>query len=469
MVPTVSEHLYPVISNIRQLLDNGLAESLDNALTDATTQRDHLLSPSAKNGLSTLDNLPNWLKTAYTAFQKITTPELRNREHRYLNGHLVDISSVETERSQPRGLRLCTGSVTTAFWVNLVIACDGPTSNDSPDDLIANRSPKSKNQLPNAMQDLSALTEFYRPIRIGDPNLIHAKSVGRSEGYFDRTVVLANPLLEEVKQALDVLMHWVSINATDPEFEFFQINLIYSGHAYRGESLGNSNLFLGTAKVSTKTLLESFLASTVRHDVKCPHATVGVFLDCCYSAAVARDFVVHLQNMQDEAWRASSRPLYACSKLYCSSLDDEESFDEIGLGHSYFVAAYLRENSLGKTSRRWPLLHEIAPRTTFAQNPVLFSFADGGMHIRFPSLQLLKKELKDALQSEELGERALRELILLHNLRSTPDGFIDIHSMDFELAKLREVRKIITSLENRAPASEIGVPSYEERVHYWLF
>ena len=465
----MSQHLYPVISNIRQLLDNGLAESLDNALTDVTTQRDHLLSSSERDGLSTLDKLPHWLQTAYASLQKMTTPEVKNREHRYLNGYLVDISSVETEQSQPRGLRLCTESVTTAFWVNLVIACDGPTTNDSPAGLIANRSPKSKNQLPNALQDLSALSEFYRPMRIGDPDIIYAGSVGRSEGYFDRTVVLANPLLDEVKQALDVLMHWVSINAADPEFDFFQINLIYSGHAYRGESLGDSNLFLGTAKVSTKTLVESLLSSTVRHDVKCPRATVDVFLDCCYSAAVARDFAVHLQNMQDEAWRASNRPLYACSKLYCSSLDDEESFDEIGLGHSYFVAAYLCENSLGKTSQRWPLLHEIAPRTSFAQNPVLFSLADGGMRIRFPSLQLLKKEFRDAWQSEKLGEKALRDLILLHNLRPSPDGFIDVHPMDFELAKLREMRKTITSTENRTPASKIRVPSYEERVHYWLF
>lgn len=469
MVPTVKQHLYPVISNIRQLLDNGLAESLDNALSDVTTQREHLLASSERNGLSTLNKLPQWLQESYAALKKMTTPEMRNRKIRHLNGHLVDISGVETERSQPLGLRLCTESVTTPFWINLVIACDGPATNDSPARLVTNQSPKSRNQLPNAMQDLSALSEFYRPMRIGNPNLVYAGSAGRSEGYFDRTVVLANPLLEEVKQALDVLMYWVSINAADPEFDFFQINLIYSGHAYRGESLGESNLFLGTEKVSTKTLVKSLLASTVRHDVNCPRATVGVFLDCCYSAAVARDFVVHLQTIQDKTWRSSSRPLYACSKLYCSSLDDEESFDEIGLGHSCFTAAYLRENSSEKTSKRWPLFHEVAPRTSFAQNPVLFSLADGDLCIRFPSLQLLKREFKDLWQSEDLGARALRDLILFHNLSPSPEGFIDVHPMDFELAKLREMRKIITIPENRALASEVRVPSYEERVHYWLF
>jgi hypothetical protein len=465
----VSQHLYPVISNIRLLLDNGFAESLDNALTDEIPQRDHLLSHSERKSLSALDKLPHWLEAAYAAFQKMTTPELRVRKQRYLNGHLIDISSAKTKRTQPRGLRLCTESVTTAFWVNLVIACDGPATDDSPPGLVANRSSKTNNQLPNAMQDLAALSEFYRPVRIGDPNVVFAGSAGRSEGFFDRTVVLANPLVREVKQALDVLMHWVSINSNDPEFDFFHINLIYSGHAYRGESFGESNLFLGTAKLSTKDLVEGLIASTERQDVRCPRATVSVFLDCCYSAAIARDIVVHLQNMQDEAWRASSRPLYACSKLYCSSLDDEASFDEIGLGHSYFVAAYLRENSLGKTSTRWPLLHEIALRTSFAQNPVLFSLADGGMRIRFPSLQLLKNECKDAWQSEELGETALRDLIRLQNLRPSQDGFLDVNPVDFELAKLREMRKAITGSENRATAPEIRVPSYKERVHYWLF
>jgi hypothetical protein len=464
----VSHHLYPFISNNKQLLDSGLAESLIEALSDVITQRDHLLLPSEKKPLSTLDQFPHWLQTLYIALQKMTSQELKYREYRYLNDYLIDTSSARSKQSHPRGLRLCTESTTTAFWVNLVIACDGPATDDTSPESLADRSSKSKNQLPNAMQDLFALSDFYRPMRIGDPNLVFERSLGRSEGYFDRTVVLSNPLLEEVKQALDVLMHWVAVNASDPEFDFFQINLIYSGHASCGKSLGDSNLFLGTEKVSTKTLVESLLASTVRYDVICYRANINVFLDCCYSAAVARDLIVHLQTMQDEAWRASRRPLYACSRLYCSSLDDEESFDEIGLGHSYFVAAYLQENSLEKSSRRWPLLHEIGSRTDFTQNPVLLCLSNDGIEVRFPSLQLLKKELKESWEPEDL-ERVLEELILLHNLKPSPDGFIDVHQIDLVLAKLKELRKVIAIPKNRAPVSQMRIPSYEERVQYWLF
>jgi hypothetical protein len=320
------------------------------------------------------------------------------------------------------------------------------------------------------MNDLFALAEFYRPMRIGDPFIAYPDSVGRSEGFFERTVVLANPSVEEVKQAFDVLMHWIGVNSSDPEFEAFQINIAYSGHADCGDSLGQSCLFLGDIRLPTKSIVEYLLASTERQDVRVGRATVNVLLDCCHSAAVARDLMVYLQAMQDQAWRASERPLYACNKLYCSSLDDEESFDEVGLGRSYFVAAYLRENSRSRMPSKWPFLHDVGSRTAFAQNPIMISVEPGGgLRIRFPSSQLLKEEFKTAAFSPELQTRALQDLIATHHLQPTPDGYFDVHPIDFQLATFKLVRQTVTNPDSRTAAARIPPPSYEERIHYWVF
>ena len=466
-------HLSGIASNIQSVLDSGVVQSLEEALNDKIPERAR--NPSgqsiSKHGTwnklkyGTWGKLPQWLKTLYL---RVESPELQAMNVVRRRGESLDVALSETKKAHPRALSLIMGEpLKSAFWINLVIACDGPVGSATVPTSVDLAS-KSRSQLPNALKDLSAMSEFYRPIMVGNHHIQIPGSISRSEGYFNRTVILANPSPEEVELALDVLLHWVLINSGDLEFERFTFNFFYSGHANQGDSPGQSCLFLGNTRFYTESLVERLLASTSRWNIIAQGAKVNIFLDCCYSAAVARDMMVHLQAKQDTKWRESTKPHYICGMMHCSSLDDEKSFDKPGLGHSFFVAAFLRENSSGKASKRWPHLHEIGSRTNFRQSPVLIN-VQNKMLTRFPLRQLAKPEVKRELQSEELKAQAVQNLIQLHKLQPTSDGYIDMHQIDYILASLKLEREVIKNPNNQLEASEIKVPLFDERVHQWLF
>lgn len=275
----------------------------------------------------------------------------------------------------------------TAFWVNLVIGCEGPRV-DSRDGTTAAR------PLVNALRDLYAMRSFYQPAAIGDARIASPGSVGRSAGFFSHTVWLANPDRKQLQQAFDSIGHWLAINGDDPEFQDFQLNIFFSGHGMGGPIPGDSGVWLRDGLHDTTAFVDQMLDQTARHNIAAERWQTTLFLDCCHAAAVGRDFAGALLGAAATPGRIQGIGEMAMRLLLLSSLHDESSFDmPRANANSFFTAGYLRENSARTTPRDYAPMADIARRTEGAQHPVLLSLSERSS-LRFPAFDLLGPDAK---------------------------------------------------------------------------
>jgi Caspase domain len=288
----------------------------------------------------------------------------------------------------PRTVRMCGFDPRdTAFWINLVIGCDGPSATLQ-DGSMASR------PLANALSDLFALRSFYQPAAIGGADVIYPMSVSRSAGFFSHTICLANPDLAQLQEAYDSIGHWLMINGNDPEFRNFQLNFFFSGHGGGGSIPGDSGICLSDGVHYTTDLVNLMLERLSRYNISAARWQNTLFLDCCHAAAVGRDFVGTLLGTAGIPGRLKGVGELAMHLMLLSSMHDESSFDMPLAGtNSFFTAAYLRENSARSTPRSYGTMADIALQTQGRQHPVLLRLGET-YSLRFPAFALIDSDAK---------------------------------------------------------------------------
>lgn len=370
------------------------------------------------------------------------------------------------KRHHPKSIRLCGfDGLSSPFWVNLVIA-SGTAQAENGGNIALKGTPLSKacGALPNSLRDLFAMRDFLQPTRVGETSIIYPSSFMRSHGYFSHTVWLGSPDRAALDEGLASIGHWLSVNAGDPEFQDFRLNIYYSGHGSPGDSAGDSRFVFDKIELRTVELVAALIKAFVDHRIFADQGTISLSFDCCYSAALIRDFVIALRDIQSQAVGLGIRNL-ACRTLFASSMGDEESFDEAGLENSYFTSAYLAENSAVRALPLWPTLQEVPLRSRMRQHPMLLRIEPkdkGGSTMRFPVLNLInddaKKELLDA-SSEGAILRARAEGLVRE------DGFIE--QIDFLMCKAGFLRDNWGDALYRQIASEKPQIGYDARRTKW--
>jgi hypothetical protein len=341
---------------------------------------------------------------------------------------------------------LVKGAYDRIFWANLIIACDGPDRADR----TATRSASYERRyakLEFARNDLDAFLEYYKPIQRGDPNRVDGRDL-KSPGFFDCTERLFNPREADLDSAVSRIRQWVEINASDPEFVSLQINLMFAGHGDVDTDQGAVVIAdgpLSAARLAKRvlTILDGLdqIKSTCRFDL---------YLDCCHSAAIARDLYEEVYALQEAGY---SGPAIGFGKVYCACLDDEASAERYDLRHGLFTFAFLNE-----MSRRVPDgprdlsigLRDLGWFTTRGQHPIQLDFThpkqfpgDVEPRPRYPCLALL-----DQNQSAEVGQRAqqaaLRDIIAMRQGRG---GELLLNPIDLVARAGRYIRDACAPIE----------------------
>ena len=367
-----------------------------------------------------------------------------------------------SRRHHPKEIRLCGfDDESTAFWVNLVIGCNG--IGDYPPGLAKGEGvSKALGTLQNALRDLDSMRDFYQPTRVGELELVFERSYMRSAGCFAHTIFLADPDRARLATGLASLAHWLSVNGGDPEFYTFQINIFFSGHGDRGVSSGDSQMILSDGPLHTFELVDNLIDALVKAQVFADGGRIRLFIDSCHSAAIVRDFFVRLRDTQMLTGGLGVRNV-ACTDLLASSLFDEKSFDEEGLGNSRFTAAYLRENSARAVKRRYPGFWELPARSGGEQHPLLLRIEDdGGILIRFPALSALPPAERERVQ-DGLGAAAV-ERAEATGRRQRRDGTFEV--IDLLLCQAECLRERCAPYIN-ARARDTLVVDYCERRTKW--
>ena len=320
---------------------------------------------------------------------------------------------------EPRVSSILLGDYDRVFWVNLVIACDGP------DVLQAAGTaplPRSFGKLDNTRNDLTAFRRYYTPTRIGDPGLVFPDRVGRSPGYFDHTEMLENPTTEQVDLAIARLREWITVNSTDPEFVSVQINFMFAGHGYANPN-GDSGIVISDGPLSSATLGEKILGIVPAAATPGSPNRLDLYLDCCHSGAIAKD-LCHTVSSKQERMPEAYKSKLGFGKVYCSCLDDEISLEVSKLGHGLFSFAFLHE-----FSRKIPEgaaeanigLRDVGWYSNRQQHPFLVTFIRSHassnteaslkhFQFMFPSLRLLSESRLIELSSEAWN-RAMKDTI----------------------------------------------------------
>ena len=382
----------------------------------------------------------------------------------------LEFPVVESNRHHPRAVRLCTSNNDeTAFWVNFVMACSAGAKK-TPKKQDGARS-KEYGTLPNAVHNLTALRAFYEPMRVGDPSIIIPGSAWRSAGYFAHTMLLSDPDRDAIDLAFDSTCHWLNVNAADPEFDSFQINLFFCGHGGAGNAEGepaardNSYIVLADGEMPITAYVDKLLDRFVETKVQASFCRINLFLDCCFSSAIARDFIVTLRRRQSERKQELLIGNIFCGSIHCSSLGDEKSFDHSKLDYSCFVSAYLRENSAAAIASQHPTMSAVSDWTDHRQHPVLLRNENGGMRLRFPTLYRFDAALK-AGQPWNLDDVALFKAYPAWFLQGRPvTGNIDLEYMDAVMLRAQLMREFCKlNWEKRTTKPEI---EYADRTVHW--
>ncbi|MBR1127382.1 hypothetical protein [Bradyrhizobium iriomotense] len=374
----------------------------------------------------------------------------------------------DRKRHHPRAVQICGWDpMATPFWVNLVIAADGigtdPDVKGKAELAKGTSVTKAYGSLPNAIRDLHALRFFYNPHRYGASYLVYPNGVGRSAGYFSHTVWLANPKLEQVNTGIESVCHWMDINSADPEFKSVQLNIYFSGHGSPGDAAGGSYVVIRNGRLRTETIVQTFLDVLSRYRFDGENLRISLFIDCCHAAAVAADFRTHLLNEHTARLRELPFRTIWCRSLFCSSLRDEQSFDEVGLKNSYFTAGFLKENSSKPVPKAYPDLTQVSIRSTGRQTPVLIRWKrpEDTPEVRVPAMRAVPDDKKQDLMRPEVAEPAVLQIA---EATGRGDGSGGINLSDYVMCLAEYMRSVSSPYISHFV--EASVP-YEKRRSRW--
>ena len=377
----------------------------------------------------------------------------------------AEIQITDRKRHHPRRVQICgSDPMATPFWVNLVIAADGIGTAPAVK-TMAKGTPVSKAYcpLPNAIRDLHSIRFFYNPHRYGSPYVANTTGAGRSAGYFAHTVWLANPKLEQVNTGIESACHWMDVNSQDPEFKSVQLNIYFSGHGSPGDAAGESYIVVREGHLRTDTIVRTLLDALSRYRFDGENLRITLFVDCCYAGAVAADFRTHLFNQHTARLHELPFRTIWCRSLFCSSLRDERSFDQVGLNNSLFTAGFLKENSSKPVPKTYPDLTQVSVRSEGRQTPVLIRWKrpEDTPEVRVPALKAVPEDKK-----QELLQPAVAEAAILKIAKATGrlDGSGGMNLSDFVMCQAEYMREL--SLPYLPDFAGAPVP-YEERRSRW--
>jgi hypothetical protein len=316
----------------------------------------------------------------------------------------------DNQKHEPREMRLIKGPYDRVFWVNLIIACDGPDTIKEDEEMVS----RNFGKLEHAKNDLDAFLSFYQPMRIGDPTFVYPASVGRSPGYFALTRELDNPNHRLLQDTLSELHDWITINQDDPEFNSIQINVFYAGHGYYDTDADESGIITADGKLSSIDIAAGLLSLPPDDETTPNRHRIDLYLDCCHSGAIARDIMKSIADSQENRVKGDAViPNIGFGRIFCSCLPDEVCFELPSLQHGIFSYSFLNEYS-----RKQPAgvkthnlgLRDVGWYTYSRQHPFLVDFTQDEktpedieddkhspkMTVKFPSA----KHIEDHLISE---------------------------------------------------------------------
>ncbi|WP_338664845.1 hypothetical protein VQH23_06645 [Pararoseomonas sp. SCSIO 73927] len=389
-------------------------------------------------------------------------------------GTTLEVPVTDSRRHHPRRIQLCGWDpLATPFWANLVIAGDGnggAGAGAARKDAAAppEQGPVSKSEgtLPNAVHDLNSLRYFYNPHRIGDRDIVVPGSLMRSAGYFTHTVWLADPTEAAACTGIESLCHWIDVNAGDPEFRSAQINIYFSGHGAPGERPGESTILLHDGPWRIEALVSALVEGVVRRGTRGENLRVRLFVDSCHAGAIGRDFRAHLYRERARRGEELGFETFWCRTILCSSFADEQSFDEDGLGNSYFTAGFLRENSTRRVPASYPSMAEVSRRSGWKQTPFMLNFpsAEKAPELRLPLLSWLSGPEKAELFRHEDVQRAAIRLVQEKGLVSE-DGAVSI--VDWAICQGEARRDLLLPRLRSSTGQPPDIVPYERRRTRW--
>jgi len=379
-----------------------------------------------------------------------------------------EMEVTDRKRHHPRRVQICgSDPMATPFWVNLVIAADGigtaPAVNKKGETAKGTPVSKAFCPLPNAIRDLHSTRFFYNPHRFGSAYVANATGAGRSAGYFAHTVWLANPKLDQVNTGIESACHWMDVNSADPEFKSVQLNIYFSGHGSPGDAAGGSYIVIREGRLRTETIVQSLLDALSRYRFDGENLRITLFIDCCHAAAVAVDFRTHLVNKHTARLRELPFRTIWCRSLYCSSLRDESSFDEVGLKNSYFTAGFLKENSSKPVPKTYPDLTQVSVRSVCRQTPVLIRWGrpEDTPEVRVPALRAVPEDKKQKLMQPAVIDV---EVMKIAEATGRTDASGGMNVSDYVMCVAEYMRRL--SLPYLSDFADAPVP-YEKRRSRW--
>ncbi|CAG1018856.1 hypothetical protein BURC_03679 [Burkholderiaceae bacterium] len=274
------------------------------------------------------------------------------------------------------------------FWVTIAVACGAPGRATGKRGQASGDLAKRYGLLERARNDLNAFYDYYRPMRLGSPSTVcAAPGADKSAGFFDCTVRLDNPSVDELHAAVLGLREWLDVNQHDPEFTSFQLNFAFSGHG-DADAAGTASLVLSDAALAADDLASMLLSCIPEEEVSPSSCRFDLFLDCCKAGAIARALTRRLRALQADC-DTMQRSRLDLGQLYCACLDDEEAFELEQLPHSLFTFAFLNECSRKRPEGAESLnlaLRDVGWHTNARQHPMLLDFTDPqGVAFKFPS------------------------------------------------------------------------------------
>lgn len=350
----------------------------------------------------------------------------------------------DSDRHERRVQRAVPSESDHLFWATITIACGEPNQEKTQEHLTV---AKKFGTLAKARNDLDAFYEYYRPMMLGDPRTVAVvPGLGKSPGFFATTIALDNPTVEDLRRAIQSLQEWIEVNQEDPEYTSFQLNFCFSGHGYLAAD-DHTGIVLADDRLDAYDLTSFLLSSIPEREISPGNSRLDLYLDCCYSSAVARSVV---RTLRTEQLPDLNRSYLDIGQVYCSSLDDEESFERNDIYHSLFTFAFLNE-----CSRRIPEgasklnigLRDICWLSNSMQHPLLLDFTvPQGLNWKFPALYYLKHSPNElirtmALQFPPVNSDLLRTDPIGELLKIAHAKAAELREVEYELRTQPEMRK----------------------------
>jgi hypothetical protein len=311
------------------------------------------------------------------------------------NGELLCVFPDGGDRHARRVQRAVLSGCDRIFWITMTIACGKPGFHPRGPQKDLDVLAKQYVRLEKARNDLDAFYQYYKPPVIGSPFMVGASpGLGKSPGFFICPVHLNNPTTQQLQNSIDHVREWIEVNQEDPEYTSFQFNFCFSGHGELDES-GGPGIVLADKTLAASELASFLLSSIPEHEILPALCRLDLYLDCCYSGAIAHSTHRSLVDMQQRGAEPIDRSILNIGQVNCACLEDEESYEFRNLFNSVFTFAFLNECSRkqpeGATATNLAL-RDIGWYTRGQQHPILLDFtATGGLALKFPTSYYLRR------------------------------------------------------------------------------